>query len=140
MAAELMTFGQLLTIYNGLNLVEKQTLARKYEVFAPVFDSWLLTLNFIRNVCAHHQRLWNRLIPLQPLIPYRRHRPDWHTPYIPKSNRVFVVLCILQDMLRRIEPDNTWKVRLQALLHEYPDVPQRDMGFPDAWEKGELWR
>jgi len=140
MAAELMTFGQLLTFYNGLNLVEKQNLAKRYDVFAPVFDSWLLSLNFIRNVCAHHQRLWNRLIPLQPLIPYARHRPDWHSPYTPNSNRIFVILCILQDMMKHIEPRNMWKYRLQTLLNTYPDIPHREMGFPDSWQNSKLWQ
>ena len=25
-----------------------------------VFQSWLIALNGVRNICAHHGRLWNR--------------------------------------------------------------------------------
>lgn len=140
MAVELMTFGQLFTIFRNLNRVDQQALAKPFGIFPPVLESWLHCLNFIRNVCAHHLRLWNREISIRPLIPHERHRPDWHRPVTIRNDRLFAVLSVLRHMLREIEPDSNWQMRLESLLGQYPDVPQPLMGFSDNWQTSPIWQ
>ena len=60
MACELMTFGNMLTIFRHVEKAIKQDIAAEYGVADKVLESWLLTLNYVRNICAHHARLWNR--------------------------------------------------------------------------------
>jgi abortive infection bacteriophage resistance protein len=140
MAAELMTFGQLFTLFRNLNRVEQQALARPFGVFPPVLVSWLHCLNFTRNVCAHHLRLWNRELPIRPLIPDKRHRPDWHRPVTIRNDRVFAMLSVLRHMLREIEPQSNWQARLESLLGLFPDIPLSMMGFADNWQAGPIWK
>jgi len=61
MACELMTFGTMLTIFMGLHTRMKKDVAQHYGLTVPVLGSWLRMLNQIRNICAHHARLWNRV-------------------------------------------------------------------------------
>jgi abortive infection bacteriophage resistance protein len=51
----------LSTFYQGMSVVDKSVIAMKYGVPDwQVMQSWLRSLNFVRNVAAHHSRLWNK--------------------------------------------------------------------------------
>jgi len=138
MVAEVMTFGQLFTFFRFLHFKEKQHLARTFGLYPPVFESWLHTLNFTRNTCAHHARLWNREIPIRPKIP--KNLPEWHDPVRINNQRVFAILTMLKYLLSYIAPQTDWSRRLLSLLDEYDDIPLRNMGFPDNWQESTLWK
>ena len=59
-ATEIMTFGHVLTMYQGAPNTIKKSIAAPLGIHDGVLGSWLLSLNTIRNICAHHSRLWNR--------------------------------------------------------------------------------
>ena len=107
---------------------------------AFVFDSWLLTLGVVRNICAHHGRLWNRESGVKPVIPRRREYPEWHEPVMVENDRVFVVLTICRHCLVRIAPQSAWATRLKGLLAEFPDIPLNAMGFPPNWQESPVWK
>lgn len=140
MAAEIMTFGQLFTFYRQMHRAEQQQLAAKFGILPPVLESWLHTLNFVRNNCAHHGRLWNRELPLRPLIPDRKHQPDWHSPTTPRNDRVYAVLLLLRHLQRYVAPQSHWPARLRTLLSDYSEIPQSAMGFPSGWETCPVWK
>jgi len=140
MAVEVMTFGQLFTLFRNLDRRELQTLAQQFKLFPPVMVSWLHTLNFIRNACAHHARLWNREIPIRPLIPEKKHNPEWHSPVQFDNRRVFTVLTLLRYLLRFIDTQSDWQTRMEALLRAYPEIPIRTMGFPNNWKDSSIWK
>ncbi len=139
MAVEVMTFGQLFTLFRNLDRGEQQALSKQFGLFPPVLVSWLHTLNFIRNVCAHHARLWNRELSIRPVIPDHRHRPEWHTPFRFDNRRLFTVLTLLAYLLKRIDAQNDWQIRLEHLLQTYPEIPLSWMGFPANWRESPLW-
>jgi abortive infection bacteriophage resistance protein len=140
MATELMSFGQLLTLYRNQDLSLKQTIARQFELFPMVLDSWLLTLNYIRNSCAHHARLWNRPLPLKIKLPDQKHDTRWYSPAQIPNNTNFSVITVVQYLLTYILPDNQWKNSIQQLLAAYPAIPLKPMGFPGKWQDLPLWR
>jgi len=139
MAVEVMTFGQLYTFYRCLHRTEQQTLAQPFGIAPPVLESWLHTLNFIRNACAHPARLWNRELPIRPSIPRPRRHPEWHIPSTIDNRRIFAVLTLLRYLLRIIDPTSDWHQRLIHLLEAYPDLPYDWMGFPDNWQDCPIW-
>jgi len=139
MAVEVMTFGQLFTLFRNLHRSEQQKLAKVFDLYPPVLVSWLHTLNFIRNTCAHHARLWNRELSIRPFLPDARHHPEWHIPETFDNRRVFAVLTLLQYLLVSIDSQNDWKTKLEALLAEYPELPLNWMGFPKKWHACPLW-
>lgn len=46
-----------------------------------MFATWLRSLNYLRNVCAHHSRLWNRNIVDQPKLP-SANELEWVKPFV----------------------------------------------------------
>ena len=61
MCFELLTIGELSHLYRGLRrTADKKRIAQFFDLHPTVFTSWLHTLTYIRNLCAHHNRLWNR--------------------------------------------------------------------------------
>lgn len=115
------------------------TLAHHFNLYTPVLESWLHTLLYIRNLCAHHARLWNRELAIRPKIPAYRHHPDWHQPTSIDNTRVFAVLTLCRFLLEEIAPQSEWQTRLVALLNKYPDIPLVSMGFPRRWEESPIW-
>lgn len=139
MVAELMSFGQLLTLYRNQHLAVKQAISHQYNLFPMVLDSWLLTLNTIRNSCAHHNRLWNRPLPLKPKLPDRKYDPRWYVPDAIPDNRLYTALTIIHYLLSFIAPADQWKKAIENLLAAYPTIPLRPMGIPEAWQDSPLW-
>lgn len=138
-AGEIMPFGSTMKMYRGVADGVKRNIARHYNVPDEVLTSWLHTINVIRNICAHHGRLWNRELGVKPFIPRKSKYPQWHAPVAIPQNRIFGVLTILRYLLGIIAPQSKWESRLVALLEEYPEISRWSMGFPDNWKESPLW-
>ena len=99
MCFELLTIGELSHIYRGLkNNTDKKRIADFFDLHPTVFTSWIHTLTYVRNICAHHSRLWNRDLAIEPeklLKPKGR----WVSKSYGNNKRVFYFLCVLRYML-----------------------------------------
>lgn len=49
--------------------VIKKKIAINLGVNAEILESWLKAFNSIRNICAHHGRLWNKELGVSIKIP-----------------------------------------------------------------------
>jgi len=145
-ACELMTFGNLFTFFRGCKPDIQKELAKRYGISDAVCQSWLKTLNTIRNICAHHARLWNRVLGVKPMIPNKD--PKWKyevdtasgKQLIPIPNdRVFSILTICRHCLDVITPGHSWTERFQKILAEHPDIPRAGLGLIPDWDKHPLW-
>lgn len=139
MASEIMAFGTVVTFFTGLQTSIKQTIAAAWGVPDVIFESWLHTINSIRNICAHHGRLWNRKLPTQPLIPRENKYPQWHSPSPVDNRYIYAGLCLCKWALDRIAPQSAWSARLRALITVHPAISLSDMGFPHGWESSPIW-
>ena len=139
-ATEIMAFGTLLTFFTGSPHAVKKAVADQFGVPWGVLRSWLLTLNTVRNTCAHHGRLWNRVLGTKPLLPDGANYPDWVKPVRIHNERVFGVLTLCRHCLRQVAPQSAWPDRLQGLLAEFSTIPISSMGFPPDWEDSPLWQ
>lgn len=137
MAAEVMSFGCMLTFFRGCHADIKRQVALPFAVHHRVLESWLLALNVARNICAHHGRLWNRVFGVKPQIP--RKDPQWHRPVSVVNDRVFAILTLCKYCLDHIAPQSRWHGRLLDLLHRFSDGPLSEMGFPANWLDCPIW-
>jgi abortive infection bacteriophage resistance protein len=137
MAAELMSFGMVFTLFRGMEKTIKRQVSAEFDVAFKVMESWLSCLNAIRNICAHHGRLWNRVLGVKPLIPAKN--PQWHTPVEVHNDRTFAVLVMLRYMLGVVAPQSRWHDRVEVLIVKYPDIPLPQMGFPQDWRDSPIW-
>ncbi|MDV0444874.1 hypothetical protein MmiAt1_04190 [Methanimicrococcus sp. At1] len=102
-----------------------------------VLRNWIYCLTVLRNICAHHSRLWNReLIDLQ--VPAKTSQPFTINQNKPKC--VYSYLCCLQYLLNQVDKNNTFKTDLKNLFSNYSSsLYLIEMGFPHDWEKEEFW-
>lgn len=148
MVMEMLTWGELSHLYAGLKSAAiKKEIATNLGVNAEILESWLKALNSIRNICAHHGRLWNKelgvaiKIPTSSKIKWLSTTPQCSELYnVQFKRRVYSILTVLQSLLYTISPNSTWANRLKALLERYPSVPRVNMGMPINWEEDTFWQ
>ena len=138
-AIEVISFGSLVTLYRNTTRKVKKAVSDVFGVPSEVLESWILALNTVRNLCAHHARLWNKELGVKPRIPLRDHYPQWHKPVAIGPERVFGILSICKHCLDRIAPQSHWPERMRNLLADYPEIPIAEMGFPKNWEESSIW-
>ncbi len=134
MAIEVISFGGLSRLLSGMKGEDQREIARRYHLQDVVLSSWLRALVYLRNLCAHHSRLWNRTLTVTPKLPMKS--SAWMGV---KSNRVYGALMILQYLLGFINPASKWKNRLLVLLEAHPEVFLPMMGFQHNWLERPIW-
>jgi abortive infection bacteriophage resistance protein len=142
-ACEVWDFGAMSTLFSGMREAEQDVVAIKYGVKnGRIFASWLRSLNYLRNVCAHHSRLWNRNIVEQPKLPPAS-EVSWVADFEGNDHakaRCFQLIRMTRHLLGVINPNSSWPERMKAhLLHEFPDLSHlglnlQGMGAPEGWE------
>jgi abortive infection bacteriophage resistance protein len=141
-ACEVWDFGTLSTLYSGMREAEQDAISRQYGVNnGRIFATWLRSLNYLRNVCAHHSRLWNRNIVDQPRLPPVADLA-WVAPFESDAHaraRSFLLLVLLRHLLQVVHPRSEWPVRMKAHLQAFPDLSHlglnlTGMGAMPDWE------
>ncbi|WP_035280686.1 Abi family protein [Actinokineospora spheciospongiae] len=145
---ELLELGQLSVLYRGLRQQDAEEIALAFGVpTKKIMVSWLASLNYVRNVAAHHARLFNRKLqhaPARPKagqVPVLDHLRDEQT-----AKGVFGTynaLAVIAHLLPSIEAGTDWHRRLADLLREFPAsqaLSVASIGVPEDWESLELWR
>lgn len=136
MLANLMDFGMVVTLYKGSSVPVRRQIADGLGVSARVLDSWIVTINTVRNICAHHGRLWNRVIGNPPMIP---RASEWHYPHEVKNDRIFGTLTVLSYLLERLAPGTSWRTRLLDRVTALTPRNQERMGFTGNWRECPFW-
>jgi abortive infection bacteriophage resistance protein len=141
---ELTSIGNLSKVYGNLKpqIRSKDTIAKELGAVNHTYlPSWLQSIAQIRNLCAHHSRLWNRNLPSSPkLLP----KPPY--PWIsdvPKQHefpKLYVHLCVMRYMLNIVVPENSFGVKLSDMLSRYPNVDPDALGFKPGWLNEPLWQ
>jgi abortive infection bacteriophage resistance protein len=139
MVTEIFTFGRLLTMYSGVHDQIRKDTASYFKTEDAVLESWFRALNGVRNISAHHGRLWNRILGYKPLLPNKRKHPEWHADASVSNSRLFVIVLVLRHLLRICAPASQWPTRVENLIDEFPEIPLQKMGFPDGWKKHSVW-
>jgi len=138
-AIEVWDFGLLSRLFTGMRHADQQVIARMYDAAGGrAFAQWLRSLNFIRNVSAHHSRLWNiNVLELSP-VPQ-----GW--PAGLNNARPFFYFSLMQHLLGKICPNSSWGRRLGKLLRdEFPETENpafslAEFGAFANWEDWALW-
>ncbi|MDM1716620.1 MULTISPECIES: Abi family protein [Pseudomonadota] len=136
---EELSLGSLSHLYSGLaEDSDRKAIAQRFNTPQDKLGSWLHTLTFIRNCCAHHARLWNRELSIAPAL---MRDSEWKFPtvlpnsHIQPAKRLYVVILLIVHLMQQVSPNSNWAGMFVMLLNKYPDVPLRNMGFPDDWQQ-----
>ncbi len=140
---EIASFGTLGKLYsNFADTSIKKTVARRFNVPQhEILDSWIAALAALRNCCAHHARVWNRIYPMKPQMPpSRKMRGEWVDATTVDPSRLHALLCCLIYWVNNIRSDSTLKTDIVQLLQKHQNVDPFAMGFPQDWKQEPLWR
>lgn len=138
MTFEISSFGTLSKMYRWLNAGQaRRQVAKFYGLSDTVMESWLHSIVYVRNICAHHGCLWNHRLSINAMIPKRTYLPFITIPN--DTKKVYYALSIILYFLQTVNPNNTFARRFKALLQKYPHVNIAVMGFPSNWDNNSLW-
>jgi abortive infection bacteriophage resistance protein len=137
---EVLSFGQLSQWFSNIKLGDdRKSIAEPYQVDEQIIKSFAHHLSYVRNVCAHHSRLWNREMTITPKLP--RRPQTLHDSLNPAAaNRLYNTLTLLNHFMNIISPDSAWHQHVCQLLREQEALDLTAMGFPADWATRPLWR
>ena len=142
-ATEIMSFGALSRMYHGMVKADQKNVASRCHIQPATLGSWLHHLVYVRNLCAHHSRLWDRVWVIKPDLPAGK---AWLPPGLPGNGRLFATLLLQNTLLRRCAAEQTfvadWRKRVASLITgQSPAVSNAalKMDLPADWQNHTLW-
>lgn len=139
MSLEVSSMGLLSKIFQNLKKCpEKIAVTSHFGIKdVSIIENWMLCFSTLRNICAHHGRVWNRRLitiklPSNPTHPFLMNKTIY-------TNKLYATLSCIEYVLKEISPDSTINIKLKDLLKTCPLVDKKEMGFPEHWEKEGLW-
>ena len=136
---EVMSLGLLSRWYDSLKPVQtRRVISRVYGINEDVLESWLRHLSIVRNLCAHHSRLWNRQFGITIKSPPRKANVI-SSQLVHRSRNLYNTLVIVLYFMDTIAPNHHLRSRLLKLLSEHSEI-LTDMGFPMDWQNLSIWQ
>lgn len=137
-ACEVMSLGLLSRWIKQLRKSDRARVAAVYRLDEQVFAAFIEHLTYVRNLCAHHSRVWNRRMIKTMQLP--RSKPAELPPNINYSEqrRIYNTLVLLKYLLDIVSPRHSWDERLFGLIQEH-DIQPTNMGFPDDYAFRPIW-
>ena len=140
--AESMSFGQLSRWYGDTTFQVRQQVARTYGLDERILVPLLRHLVPIRNICAHHERLWDRDFITKLTVPRRlgqyRQPMAFFNPV--DTGKVYNALVMIAHLTKVITDNGDWAQSLITLMSQSGNVPQNLMGFVAGWQNLDIWQ
>ena len=141
-AMEILSFGALSRMYHGMLQPDQRAVAYRYRLQPATLVAVLHHLVYVRNLCAHHSRLWDRVWAIKPSLPKGQ---AWQPPHLPSNDRLFSTLLLAYFLMSASRATQAfaveWRDRVNAHLTNLPAVadPLTHMGMPANWDKNPVW-
>ena len=136
---EIMSFGEISVWYDKhLKDSIKNHIAKHFGLPMNIFTSWIRNLSLVRNICAHHSRLWNKILPIALSIPTSSVSQNQNFLFATKADghvlhkRLYNSLLAIQYLLEKIDCDSEDKTFLQQIseiVTKYR-IDEKRMGVP----------
>lgn len=130
MMSEILSIGKWSLIFK--NLVDgehKKAVSHHFSTKPYYLESWIHSLSVLRNLCAHHCRIWNRNFTIPPALPEKlRH-------LVIGNARLAAPIVVLTHLLKTLGKNIEFQSNWDGLLARFPDVPRDKMGFPPQGQR-----
>ena len=126
---ELFSFGTLSKFFKNMKNEDKKAIASTYGVGYTYFESWIESIAYVRNLCAHYGRLYNAKLSKTPMM---------YKQYSAAGIGNIRIYCVLLCIAHLVPHDNHWYEfvdQLDSLIQKYPAVKIETMGFPQNWQE-----
>ena len=136
---ELLTLGQLSKWLGNVKLrTDRQAIAHRLNLDEVVLCAFAHHLTHVRNLCAHHSRVWNRKLTFTMTVPKRPVALATQFNQA-QDRRIYNTLVMLAWCIKTISPETTWSNRLTILLNSRSEDELRAMGAPAGWSERTPW-
>lgn len=138
---EVISFGCLSKLYSNLNndITAKNRVAKEFNL--PNYNflkSWLQSFNTIRNIIAHHSRIWNRNIDFSPKF---LHKTEFAFIEEPENkNSIYHCMSCVLFVLNKVSEGHSLKDKIINLLDNNEEIELSEMGIPENWREQDIWR
>ena len=149
-AVHVLDWGGLRLLYGFARDEQRKAIAQQLNISESQLSSWLHCLNEVRNVCAHHGRLYSRTFPKSPMLTGEDHELGFLRKFVlaemekkegkEKKGKCFVQFTIIQYLLSKLNLEGLDE--LPRLLHNFPEVSPVSveyLGVPENWAEIPLW-
>ena len=143
-ACEVASFGSVSRLYDNLLKREMRIIAQRYGLQPSFLASFLHTFVYLRNVCAHHSRLWDKSLSIKPQLPPGK---LWDMIRSMPVNSLFPAASSIYWILRHdsIASDSRqgWRDSLAKVMTEFSQrfpTLVHFTGFPPNWQNLALWK
>jgi abortive infection bacteriophage resistance protein len=142
---EVASFGTLSKFYKNLkhDLPEKASIAKGMGLnLHKELSSWLEAIGYVRNIVAHHSRLWSRDMVKRPTLTLRNPSGPWLNLPLDEAQqkKPFLIISCMLFLCNKVTPNHQIKTKILALFEQDPEMPIYKLGFFNSWEKQDLWR
>ena len=138
---EVISFGCLSKLYSNISntVPAKDRIAKELNLpNARFLTSWLRSFNIIRNIIAHHSRIWNRKIDSAPMF---LHTTKFNFIEEPKmDNSMYHCISCILFVLNKVSEGNSFKRKFIELLDNNKSINISEMGIPENWKEQNIWR
>ncbi|UUY08997.1 Abi family protein [Pseudomonas sp. J452] len=141
---EAMSIGQLSKLLAGLHLDHRKSIAACFGYDESVITSWLKSLTLLRNLCAHHSRLWNTSITSN--APKYANAIQAEFPPQVDRGRVFSRAVVAQALMHAIDPSSNWNDKFKQVMATLPLATMAKagcapsvLGLVQGWEGRPFW-
>jgi len=137
-----MSFGGLSKMVGGMLKPDMRAVAQRYRLQPMVLRKAMHHLVYVRNLCAHHSRLWDRIWAIKPELPAGK---NWQPPLLPGNDRLFSTLLLLRHLMKQIPAIRSfasqWQIRVTNHLAASPSSANafKLMGLTANWSKHPVW-
>ena len=141
---EVATFGTLSKIYKNLKhqLPQKSIVANEMGLnLHSELSSWLEAISYLRNIIAHHSRIWSRNMVKRPntiINPRFQWLQNSITPV--QEKKPFYVITSMVYLCNAVDSNNEIKTKLLTLFKQNPNIPIYKIGFMNNWQNEPIWK
>lgn len=126
---EVFSFGTLSKFYKNMHGKDKKAISKTFGVGYTYFESWLESISYVRNICAHYGRLYNAKMSKTPML-YKEYAQVGIG-----NNRIYGVLLCMKHLLKSDTHWNLFVDKIEMLFEKYESVQIGTMGFPEDWKE-----
>lgn len=126
---ELISFGALSRMYSNLKrkdqrIVSRELLGLDYKLLV----AGLLHLSYVRNICAHYGRLYNKKF----VVFTKLHKK--YSKYNIDGNSLLATILTIKEIMPNKDEWNVFKIQISTLIEENLHIIDLKLiGFPENW-------
>jgi len=128
MILEAVSFGFSVQTFSWLQPKLKKEIAKYFDLSFNDLESWILSVSYLRNLCAHHMRIWNRNFTLKP------RKKKGYGEILSPNDGLFAQVYVLNYLSSKAAPETEWAVRFIEFV-KTSSIGHRRLRFPTEWDR-----